>query len=122
MLYRVAEPADWQRAQATGVFASADLHQEGFIHTSGLHQLVDTANRYYCGRRDVLLLELSEEALAAAGVEVRHEWAPARGQHFAHVFGPIPLAAVTRTLPWEPAADGRFGLPPALQSAAAPGL
>ncbi|GAB2947386.1 DUF952 domain-containing protein [Hymenobacter coalescens] len=115
MLYRVAEQADWQRAQQTGFFASADLQAEGFIHTSELHQLVETANRYYLGRRDVLLLELDEPALQAAAVPVKREWAASRQQFFAHVFGPIPLRAIPRTFPLTPAADGTFALPPALQ-------
>ncbi|OON68600.1 DUF952 domain-containing protein [Hymenobacter sp. CRA2] len=114
MLYRVADQADWQQAQQTGFFASADLQAEGFIHTSELYQGVETANRYYHGRRDVLLLELDEQALLAAGVEVKREWAASRGQHFAHVFEPIPLSAVVRTFGFQPAADGRFALPPAL--------
>ncbi|AYA35923.1 DUF952 domain-containing protein [Hymenobacter oligotrophus] len=111
MLYRVAELPDWQRAQQTGFFASADLQAEGFIHTSERHQLLDTANRYYPGRTDIVLLELDEATLGAAGVPVKREWAESRGQFFAHVFGAIPLGAVRRTLPFAPAPDGTFALP-----------
>lgn len=114
MLYRVAEFRDWQQAQQTGYFASADLQAEGFIHTSERHQLLETANRYYHGRQDVVLLEIDEEALQAAGVEVKREWAPSRQQHFAHVFGPIPLRAVRRTLPFTADVNGAFALPSAL--------
>ncbi|RPD47776.1 hypothetical protein DNI29_10050 [Hymenobacter sediminis] len=34
MLYRIAEPTDWEQAQQTGFFASPDLAAEGFIHSS----------------------------------------------------------------------------------------
>ena len=50
MLYRLAEPADWQHAQQTGFFISADLAAEGFIHSSEQHQVLETARRYYAGR------------------------------------------------------------------------
>jgi uncharacterized protein (DUF952 family) len=114
MLYRIAEPADWARAGQTGFFVSADLAAEGFIHASELYQVVETAQRYYPGRPDLLLLELDEAVLQAAGVAVRREWVARRGQYFAHVFGPVPLAAVVRAFAFAPAADGRFQLPPAL--------
>ena len=111
MLYRIAEPADWQHAQQTGFFASADLASEGFIHASERHQVLETARRYYAGRADLVLLEWDEAALAAAQVRVAREWVPSRQQHFAHVFGPVPLAAVRRSWPFGPTAAGEFALP-----------
>lgn len=114
MLYRIAELADWVKAQETGFFASADLEAEGFIHTSAQHQVLETARRHYVGRPELVLLEWDEDALTAAGVRVVREWAAGRGDFFAHVFGPVPLAAVRRTWPFRPDAAGVFGLPPAL--------
>ena len=112
MLYRIAEPADWYQAQQTGFFASADLATEGFIHSSEVHQILETARRYYAGRADLVLLEWDEDALAAAGVRVVREWVENRQQHFAHVFGAVPLAAVRRSWPFEVDKEGLFALPP----------
>ncbi|GAA4034016.1 hypothetical protein GCM10022409_17900 [Hymenobacter glaciei] len=117
MLYRIAEPADWQQAQQTGFFASADLLVEGFIHSSEQHQILETAHRYYAGRADMVLLEWDEAALAAAGVRVEREWVESRQQHFAHVFGPVPLAAVRHSWPFGADAAGNFALPAGLASA-----
>ena len=114
MLYRIAEPADWQQAQQIGFFASADLVVEGFIHSSEPHQILETARRHYAGRVDLVLLEWDENALAAAQVRVEREWVASRQQHFAHVFGPVPLTAVRRTWPFAPDASGGFQLPQAL--------
>jgi uncharacterized protein (DUF952 family) len=111
MLYRIAEPADWQRAQQTGFFASADLAAEGFIHSSEHYQVLETARRYYAGRADLVLLEWDEAALAAASVRVEREWVASRQQHFAHVFGPVPLAAVCRVWPFGAGPGGDFRLP-----------
>jgi uncharacterized protein (DUF952 family) len=110
-LYRIADLHDWQSAQQTGFFASADLAAEGFIHCSEKAQVLETARRYYAGRHDVVLLEIDEAQLAAAGVRVEREWVEARAEAFAHVFGPIPVAAVTRPLPFQPDAGGVFALP-----------
>ena len=118
LLYRIAEPADWQHARQTGFFASPDLAAEGFIHASEVHQILETARRYYAGRAGLVLLEWDEAALAATGVRVEREWVASRQQHFAHVFGPVPLAAVRRTWPFGADADGNFGLPAELSAAA----
>ena len=112
MLYRIAEAADWQQAQQTGFFASADLAAEGFIHSSEPHQILETARRYYAGRAGLVLLEWDEAALTAAQVRVEREWVASRQQHFAHVFGPVPLAAVRRVWPFAADAAGEFQLPP----------
>ncbi|MBD2720650.1 DUF952 domain-containing protein [Hymenobacter armeniacus] len=117
MLYRIAEPADWEHAQQTGFFASPDLAAEGFIHSSEQHQILETARRYYAGRTDLLLLEWDEAALAAADVRVEREWVASRQQHFAHVFGPVPLAATCRVWPLETNQGGEFRLPLELHSA-----
>lgn len=111
MLYRLAESADWQRAQQTGFFASADLVAEGFIHSSEQHQILETARRYYAERADLVLLEWDEAALATAGVRVEREWVASRGQYFAHVFGPVPLAAVRRSWPFAVDNAGNLQLP-----------
>lgn len=114
MLYRLAEPQDWQQAQQTGFFASADLAVEGFVHSSERSQILETARRYYPGRTDLLLLEWDEEVLAAAGVRVEREWVESRQEHFAHIFGPVPLAAIRRHWAFAPDATGEFHLPEGL--------
>jgi len=114
MLYRIAEPTDWHLAQEAGFFISADLAAEGFIHSSEQHQILETARRYYAGRADLVLLEWDEDALAATDVRVEREWVPSRQQHFAHVFGPVPLAAVRRSWPLGMDEKGDFQLPTGL--------
>jgi uncharacterized protein (DUF952 family) len=114
MIYRIATLADWQQARQTGFFASADLAAEGFIHSSEKSQVLETAARYYAGRMDLLLLEIDENQLKQAGVPVAREWVAARGEAFAHVFGAIPLAAITRCFAFSAGPDGSFMLPAGL--------
>ncbi len=118
MIYRIAELADWQHAQQTGFFASADLSAEGFIHASELYQVEATANRYYAGRSDIILLELDESELWVAAVPVKREYAEARNDYFPHIFAPIPLAAIARALPFQVGSDGQHELPPELEDEA----
>ncbi|SMB98149.1 protein of unknown function DUF952 [Hymenobacter roseosalivarius DSM 11622] len=115
MIYRIAELTDWQAAQQTGFFASADLSAEGFIHASELYQVEATANRYYAGRADIVLLEIDESELWVAAVPMRREYAEARNDYFPHIFAPIPLAAVVRALPFQTGFEDQHELPRALE-------
>ena len=114
-LYRIAEATDWEQAQTTGFFASADLMAEGFIHSSTQSQILETARRYYAGRADLVLLEWDEDALTQAGVRTAREWVASRQEFFAHVFGAVPMSVVRRTWAFGADAAGAFALPPELR-------
>ena len=110
MIYRIAEQADWQRAQRDGVFASADLTAEGFIHCSTQHQVTRTARKYYAGKTALMLLEIDESMLGATLVR---EDLSGSGI-FPHVYAPIPIAAIVRHFDFAVARDGDFSLPDGL--------
>jgi uncharacterized protein (DUF952 family) len=95
MIYRIAELADWQRAKDIGFFASADLALEGFIHCSEKHQVLLTAGRYFKGRAHMLVLEIDDTTL---GESLKREDFTGRGEKFPHIYAPIPLASIKRTL------------------------
>jgi uncharacterized protein (DUF952 family) len=108
MIYRIAEPADWHAALATGSFASADLAAEGFIHASERHQILRTAGKYYIGRRDLWLLEIDDRALD--GMVVREDLTGS-GMMFPHIYGPIPIAAIVGHFAFTADDAGAFWLP-----------
>ena len=110
MIYRIAELADWIRAKKTGLFASADLSLEGFIHCSERHQLARSAGKYYAGKSALMLLEIDDSVLGAALVR---EDLTGSGL-FPHSYAPIPLAAIVRHFDFAVAADGRFTAPAGL--------
>ena len=110
MIYRIAEAKDWEAAQVSGYFASTDLLAEGFIHCCTAQQIAAVANRYYQGREALLLLEIDE---ARVGASLRWEDLTHAGQSFPHVYGRIPLQAVTRCAVLQPGGDGRFSSPSA---------
>jgi uncharacterized protein (DUF952 family) len=107
MIYRIAEHADWVRAQRTAVFVSADLAAEGFIHCSEQHQVLRTAQKYYAGKTALLLLEIDDTVLG--NLLVREDLSGSG--LFPHVYGPIPLGAIVRHVDFAFGADGIFMLP-----------
>ncbi len=108
MIYRIADSIDWRRAVESGVFASADLAAEGFIHISALHQILRTANKYYRGKTGLVLLEIDESLL---DVPVIREDLTGSGAIFPHSYVPIPLRAIVRHFDLAADANGDFQLP-----------
>lgn len=105
-LWHLAEPADWALAQAVGSYEGstrgASLAEVGFVHCSYPEQLPLVVAVFYADVvSDYVILELDRERLEAAGSPVRDE-PGARSDPsaplFPHIYGPVPLAAVTRVL------------------------
>ena len=95
-LLHLALREDWQAAVAAGgpydrSTIGVSLAEEGYIHCSFPEQVTATADRYYAGRDDVVVLVVEVDRLAA---EVRVEDLGGTGVEFPHVYGPIPIAAV----------------------------
>ncbi|HUY29054.1 MAG TPA: DUF952 domain-containing protein [Candidatus Binataceae bacterium] len=117
MILHIATRDDWNRAQARGAYRPAGFTHDGFIHCSTLAQAVATANKFFLGQRDLLLLCIDEHKLAAP---LRYEGAappagspPAepRAGLFPHLYGELNLDAVTQALEFRCSADGSFKLP-----------
>jgi len=102
----------WEAAISRGIYRSASLDSEGFIHCSTLGQTVDTAERFFPGRRDLVLLCIDEEKTEPEG---RYE-GPAFDHDqrveslFPHIYGPLNVSAVVRVVAFVPDADGHFAL------------
>ncbi len=88
MLFHITTAAEWRDAQRAGVYRAASLDVEGFIHLSEAHQWRRSAARFFRGQRELALLSIDEARLA----DVRRE--PADGEHFPHLYGPLPIDAV----------------------------
>ncbi len=112
-IYHITPRRDWEAARQVGSYRAASLEREGFIHLSTPEQVVGTANRYYRGQRDLVLLAVDPARLDA---ELRYEpsaEAPASSGRFPHLYGALNLAAVAAVLDFPPDADdGWSGLPP----------
>ena len=50
-LVHLAEREVWESCRASGVYLPTEFGRDGFIHLSGLHQVLTPANRFYAGRR-----------------------------------------------------------------------
>ncbi|MEX0797051.1 MAG: DUF952 domain-containing protein [Acidimicrobiia bacterium] len=98
-------PAEaWESADDE--YVAPSLTEEGFIHFSYEHQVERTATALDRGRTGLVLLCVDPNAL-----EVFDEDCYEIGERFPHVYGPIPVKAVTDVYPFPPQPDGSFRLP-----------
>lgn len=108
-LYHAALPDDWREAQRTGSYRVStrgrSLDQEGFVHASYAHQVEGVANRFYADVDELILLEIDPQLLDVDVIDESPTGDPA-DQHFPHIYGPVPVAAVVTATPWRRGADG----------------
>ena len=106
VLFHIAEQPFWDAAVVSSEYRVPSLDAEGFIHLSTRAQFVATANRYYIGRSDLILLEVDESTLEDLRYEVS-----TNDELFPHLYGVLPVSVVVRTHIFLPSADGTFACP-----------
>ncbi len=96
-IFHIALPDDWAAAFTFGEYAvstrARSLDEVGFIHCSTSTQLVATANNFYGDITELVVLTIDVELVPSAIV-----WEPPAAdveQLFPHIYGPLPIAAVT---------------------------
>jgi uncharacterized protein (DUF952 family) len=106
-IYKIISRSDWDFARTLGQYhGSGDDRRDGFIHFSTASQMRVTAAKHFAGQDGLVLL-----ALAADQLGEQLKWEPSRGGDlFPHLYGPMPVSAVTRswTLPLGPDGTHRF--------------
>jgi uncharacterized protein (DUF952 family) len=102
-IYKLVSRADWEAAEASGVFNGAAIDiADGFIHFSSAEQVEETAEKYFVGRTDLLLVAVDAAALGEA-----LKWEVSRGGAlFPHLYAPLPVEKVVRIDSLSIGADG----------------
>lgn len=113
IILHIADRKEWEASLTGGYYEPPSLGSDGFIHCSTIEQNVETANRYYAGRRGLVLLCIDRDKTDA---EVKYEAPACMNDHrvdslFPHIYGPLNVSAVIRVAGFVPGADGKFELP-----------
>jgi uncharacterized protein (DUF952 family) len=111
-LFHLTERATWLAAEPAGEYRMSTrgvtLAEEGFIHCSLRHQLRQVAELWYGDLDDLVVLVIDDTRVAAP---VRYEAAPDGGQEYPHIYGPLPVDAVTDVIAVRRDQAGRLVLP-----------
>lgn len=108
VIYHMCRADEWRAAQEAGRYAgSSQDRADGFIHFSTASQVVASAAKHRAGQDGLVLLEVD---VAMLGTGLR--WEVSRGgQLFPHLYGDLPVAAVTRVTALTLGPDGRHVFP-----------
>jgi uncharacterized protein (DUF952 family) len=108
----------WARARTEGVYAPESLKTDGFIHCSAVTRVIDVADNFYTGQKDLLLVCIDKEKLTS---RLKYEPPVHPGTYeaspsdtidlFPHLYGPLNLDAVVMVVEFPPNDDGTFELP-----------
>lgn len=94
--FKILTAAQWVQFQTDGVFLGAPVDlADGYIHLSAADQVQGTLDKHFAGLSGLMIAEVD---LAVLGDTVR--WEISRGGAlFPHIYGPLPISAVTGTKP-----------------------
>jgi uncharacterized protein (DUF952 family) len=107
-VYKIVAADLWQAAEDSGVFTGAGIDlNDGFIHLSTGAQARRTAQLYFKGQGNLVLVAVDGARLGDA---LKYE--PSRdGDLFPHLYGPLPRAAVLSVRPLPIGTDGNHVFP-----------
>jgi len=84
------------------------LEQDGFIHCSLRHQLRAVAELFYGDANDLVVLVIDSEQVPA---DIRYEVPAPGAERYPHIYGPLPVSAVTEVVGVGRDGSGRMILP-----------
>lgn len=105
-LYHITSREEW--SQTHSEYLPANFDKEGFIHCSYREQIVGSANKFFHGRHDLVLLQIDRAKITSNIVDENLEGGEIM---FPHIYGPLPVNAVVQELDFACEKDGTFCLP-----------
>ena len=107
-IYKIVAADLWRAAEDNGVFTGAGIDlSDGFIHLSTAAQARRTAELYFSGQDNLVLVAADSTRLGDA---LKYE--PSRnGDLFPHLYAPLPLTAVLSVRPLPVGTDGKHIFP-----------
>ncbi len=107
IIFHITDRTQWTRAKNLATYRSDTLSSEGFTHCSTLDQVIGSANRFFKGKQDLVILAIEIDRVIP---EIRYEGADANNL-FPHIYGELNIDAVIQVIDLEAAIDGLFVLP-----------
>ena len=111
LIFKICHHDEWKDAERAGRYdGTAKDKEDGFLHFSTSEQLIGTLEKWYADADDLVLVAVDPKALGDA-----LKWEKSRdGALFPHLYGTLPLSAVTWTGEIGRETEGRFTLPSSL--------
>lgn len=91
LIYHIVPETEWNEAKQKGVYTPESIAAEGFIHCSLKHQVTGSANLFFKGQTNLLLLQIEVARLKAKLV---YENTTGDTELFPHLYGSLHPEAV----------------------------
>lgn len=92
-LFHFCTQNQWKEQEEEAVYEDPSLKTEGFIHCSTDNQVQKVLNRYFQGKKDILMLHIDPEVLESS---LQYERAANDGDFYPHIYGPINKSAIIK--------------------------
>lgn len=106
-ILHITQRKQWEIVKNLGTYRGNTLDTEGFIHCSTLAQVISSANRFFTGLTDLVILEIEIDRVTP---EIRYEGTD-NNNLFPHIYGALNTDAVIRSIDLDVDIDGSFILP-----------
>jgi uncharacterized protein (DUF952 family) len=109
LIYHVCTAEAWEAAVDSGTYhGSADDARDGYLHFSSGDQVRESVAKHRAGQDGLVMLAVDPQLLGDA-----LKWEVSRGGAlFPHLYGRLPLEAVTQVTPLPLGDDGVHMFPP----------
>ena len=108
MIYHITSLSSWLKALSDNRYETESLYVEGFIHCSPKEKITETAERFYKGGKDLLILCIDESKVES---KIVYEDLYGHGYGFPHIYGMLNLEAVIDVKDLVCGENGLFILP-----------
>jgi uncharacterized protein (DUF952 family) len=108
IIYKICPESLWQEAEGRGALVGMPIDlADGYIHFSTGTQLAETLRLHFAGVDALIVAAVDTEKL---GSDLRYEKSRG-GELFPHLYGPLPMSAVTWVEPLLIGPDGKHVIP-----------
>ncbi len=93
-IYKIMTSKEWENAKNVGVFKGSEMDQkDGYIHASTAEQIAGIKDKFFAGMTDLVLLSIDPTQIQDS---LKWEKSPRSGKVYPHIYGALPLSAVTK--------------------------
>ena len=105
MIYHILNVNEWEESKSKKFYEPLSYAIEGFIHCSTLDKIEESANKFFNGKSEVVILCIDEERVKA---EIVYEDLYNTGFEFPHIYGQLNLDSVIEVVIIKSEKNGEF--------------
>lgn len=92
-LYHITNKFDYIKAKDKGIYDFCSLKTDGYIHLSFKSQVIDTANRYFRGKENLIIFEINAKKIEKF---IKIENTMGGDELFPHLYNELPMNIIER--------------------------